>query len=200
MFDVEVIDDPAAAVVALDPVRARLLAALVEPGSAATLAARTGLSRQKINYHLRSLEAHGLVEQVRERRWGGLTERLLVATASSYVVSPAALGDAASDPRRVSDRMSGRYLIAVAARIIREVAAMARRAERQDKRLATLTIDTVIRFRSTTERAAFADELSEAVTALTARYHDASAPAGRTHRLVVAAHPVPSPETDEETS
>ena len=100
MLDVEVIDDPAAAMAALDPVRARLLAALAEPGSAATLAERVGLSRQKVNYHLRALEAHGLVRQVSQRQWGGLTERFLVASAASYVVSPGALGDAASDPAR----------------------------------------------------------------------------------------------------
>ena len=33
MLDVEVIEDPAAAAVALDPVRSRLLTALAEPGS-----------------------------------------------------------------------------------------------------------------------------------------------------------------------
>jgi DNA-binding transcriptional ArsR family regulator len=71
MLDLEVIDDPATAVVALDPVRARLLAELVEPGSAASLAPRMGLARQKLNYHLRALEAHGLVRPVEERRWGG---------------------------------------------------------------------------------------------------------------------------------
>jgi hypothetical protein len=37
-MDVDVIEDPAAAVVALDPVRARLLAELATPGSASTLA------------------------------------------------------------------------------------------------------------------------------------------------------------------
>jgi predicted ArsR family transcriptional regulator len=110
MLDLDVIDDPAAAAAALDPVRARLLAALTEPGSAATLAAQTGLSRQKVNYHLRALETHQLVRQVGERRWGGLTERLFAATAASYVISPGALGEAASDPARASDRMSARYL------------------------------------------------------------------------------------------
>ena len=65
VIDVEVIDDPGAAAVALDPVRARLLAALAEPGSAATLAVKTGLTRQKVNYHLRALEAHGLVRRSR---------------------------------------------------------------------------------------------------------------------------------------
>jgi DNA-binding transcriptional ArsR family regulator len=194
MLDVEVIDDPAAAVVALDPIRARLLAELAEPGSAATLAPRVGLTRQKVNYHLRTLEAHGLVRAAGERRWGGLTERLLVATAASYVVSPGALAEAASDPGRASDRLSARYLIALAARIVREVAELARRAEQADKRLATLALDTEIRFRSAAERAAFADELTAAVTALASRYHDAAAPGGRRHRVVVAAHPLPEPK------
>lgn len=194
MIDVEVIDDPAAAVVALDPVRARLLAALSEPGSAATLALQTGLTRQKVNYHLRALEAHGLVRQVEERQWGGLTERLLVATAASYVVSPGAMGEAASDPDRASDRLSARYLIALAARIVREVGTLARRAESRDKRLATLAIDTEISFRSAEERTAFAGELAAAVTGLAARFHDPAAADSRPHRLVVAAHPVPDHE------
>jgi DNA-binding transcriptional ArsR family regulator len=184
MLDVEVIEDPAAAVVALDPVRARLLAELNEPASAAALAERVGLARQKVNYHLRTLEAHGLVEPAGERRWGGLTERLLVATAASYVVSPAALGAAAGDPERTADRLSARYLIAVAARIVREVAALTRK----DERPATLAIDTEISFRSADERAAFARDLTGAVTALAQRYHDES---GRPHRVVVAAHPKP---------
>jgi DNA-binding transcriptional ArsR family regulator len=194
MLDVEVIDDPAAAVVALDPVRARLLAELAEPASAAALAARLGLVRQKVNYHLRTLEAHGLVRAAGERRWGGLTERLLVATAASYVVSPGALGEAASDPGRASDRLSARYLIALAARVVRELGALARRAERADTRLATLGLDAEITFRSAAERAAFADDLTAAVTSLVSRYHDEPAPAGRRHRLVVAAHPLPEPE------
>jgi DNA-binding transcriptional ArsR family regulator len=194
MVDVEVIDEPAAAVVALDPVRARLLAELAEPGSAATLANRLGLPRQKVNYHLRTLEEHGLVRLAEERRWGGLTERLLVATATSYVVSPAALGEAATDPAKSQDRLSARYLIALAARMVREVGLLVRRAESGRQRLATLALDSEISFRSAAERAAFTEELTAAVTRLVARYHDASAPGSRPHRLVVAAHPVPDPK------
>ncbi len=194
MLDVDVIEDPAAAVVALDPVRARLLAALAEPASATRLAARFGLARQKVNYHLRTLEAHGLVRVADERRWGGLTERRLVATAASYVVSPAALGEAATDPRR-ADRLSTRYLIALGARLVREVGTLARRAEAAGRTLPVLAIDTEIRFRSPAARAAFADDLAAAVTTLASRYHDAEAPDGRSHRLVVAAHPLPEQRT-----
>ncbi|HOT81538.1 MAG TPA: helix-turn-helix domain-containing protein, partial [Microthrixaceae bacterium] len=60
VLDLDVIDDPLAAIAALDPVRARILGQLVEPGSATTLATDLGLTRQKANYHLRVLEAQGL--------------------------------------------------------------------------------------------------------------------------------------------
>jgi DNA-binding transcriptional ArsR family regulator len=190
MLDVEVIEDPATATVALDPVRSRLLAELAEPASAATLAQRLGLARQKVNYHLRALEAHGLVEVAEERQWGGLTERLLVSTAASYVVSPVALGPVGSDPGRSADRLSASYLIALAARTIREVSGLLRRSRAVGKRLPTLSLDTEIRFRSAAERAAFSDELIAAVTTLAARYHDESAADGRAHRLVVAAYPL----------
>ena len=63
MDDVGIIDDPAAAMVALEPIRSRLLAELAEPASAATLATRVGIARQKVNYHMRALEAHGLVRE-----------------------------------------------------------------------------------------------------------------------------------------
>ena len=121
MLDVAVIEEPGAAAVALDPKRARLLSEMAEPVSAAALAARVGLPRQRVNYHLRALEKHGLVQAAGERKWGGLTERRLVATARSYLISPAALGPLACDPGRTRDRLSASYLIALAARIVREV-------------------------------------------------------------------------------
>ena len=191
MLDLQVIDDPAAATVALEPTRSRLLSELIVPASAATLATRVGLARQKVNYHLRALEAHGLVLLAQERKWGGLTERLLVATAASYVVSPSALGPVAADPNREIDRLSASYLIALGARVVREVGDLVRRAKEAGKRLATLAVDTEVRFRSATDRAAFSSELTEAVTKLVSKYHDESAPDGRAHRLVVVSHPLP---------
>ncbi len=106
MQDVEVIESPEVATVALDPVRSRLLAELAEPASAATLASRLDLPRQKVHYHLRTLEAHGLVKPAGTRKWGGITERRLVATATSYVVSPQALGPVEATPARTVDRLS----------------------------------------------------------------------------------------------
>ncbi|GAA1189991.1 ArsR/SmtB family transcription factor [Pseudonocardia alaniniphila] len=195
MHELAVIDDPAAAGVSLDPVRARLLAELAEPGSASSLAAKVGLPRQKINYHLRTLEHHGLVELVEERRKGNMTERILQATASSYVISPAALDAVAPDPQRAPDRLSARWLIAVAARTVREVGDLVRGATTAGKRLATFTIDGEVRFASASDRAAFAEELANAVTTLVSKYHDETAPGGRPHRVVVAVHP--SARTDD---
>lgn len=184
------IADHAAAVVALDPVRGRLLAELREPASAATLAARVGLTRQKVNYHLRQLEAHGLVEVAGTRTWGGLTERLLVATAAGYVVAPEPLG-AERDPARDGNRLSAAYLIALAARMVREVGALARKAARANRPLPVFALDTEVRFATPGDRADFADELATAVSRLAAKYHDEQASDGRWQRLVVAVHPLP---------
>ncbi|MCI0630482.1 MAG: helix-turn-helix domain-containing protein [Phycisphaerales bacterium] len=193
MLDVRVIDDPAAATAVLDPMRSRLLSELREPASAAALAHRVGLPRQRVNYHLRTLESHGLVRVASRKRWGGLTERRLVATASAYVVSPSALGPVAVDPEREMDRLSASYLIALAARVVREIGDLIRRAQEAGKHLATLSVDTVVRFRSVQERAAFSNELTEAINRLVSKYHDESAPGGRSHRLVLMAHPLPEP-------
>jgi DNA-binding transcriptional ArsR family regulator len=200
MLEVEVIEDPAAAMVALGPIRSRLLAEAAEPVSAATLATRVGLARQKVNYHLNALEEHGLLRLAEERKWGGLTERLLVATSAAYVVSPGVMGPVAVDPERKIDRLSAGYLIALGARVIREVGDLVRRAHEAGKRLATLGLDAEIRFRSPADRAAFTRELSEAIANLVAKYHDASAPGGRPHRLVVMAHPLPSQSEPKEQS
>jgi DNA-binding transcriptional ArsR family regulator len=176
MLDVAVIDDPTAAEVSLDPVRARLLSELPEPGSASSLAARVGLPRQRVNYHLRALERHGLVE---ERRKGNCIERVLQATAASYVISPTALSEVAPDPARSPDQLSARWLLALAARLVREVGDLIGGATAARQRLATFAIDSEIRFASAADRAAFAEELSGAVTALVGRYHHETAPGGR---------------------
>lgn len=189
MLDVAVIDDAAAAEMSLDPMRARLLAELAEPGSATTLATRVGLPRQKVNYHLRTLERHGLLELVEERRKGNCTERVLRATATSYVISPSVLGAVQPDPARAPDQLSARWLLALGARLVRDVGELIGAAGRAGKRPSTFALDGEVRFASARDRAAFAEELSSAVATLVAKYHDPAARGGRTHRLIVAVHP-----------
>ncbi|MEU7853477.1 helix-turn-helix domain-containing protein [Nonomuraea sp. NPDC049141] len=189
MYEVAVIEDPAAAEVSLDPVRARLLAELAEPGSATMLAAKVGLARQKVNYHLRALERHGLVELVEERRKGNCTERVMQASAASYVISPTALSAVEPDPSRAPDQLSARWLLAVAARLVRDVGALITAAAKARKRVATFAIDGEVRFASAADRAAFAEELSGVVASLVSKYHDEQADDGRPHRLIIAIHP-----------
>jgi DNA-binding transcriptional ArsR family regulator len=189
MFDVAVIEDPAAAEVSLDPVRARLLAELAVPGSATTLAAKVGLARQKVNYHLRTLEKHGLVELVEERKKGNVTERVMRATAASYVISPAALSAVQPDPGRSRDQLSARWLLAVAGRLVRDVGALITGSTKARKPLATFAMDGEVRFASAADRAAFTGELASVLTALVGKYHDESAEGGRSHRVIVAIHP-----------
>src|SRR5579871_6870310 len=185
MLDIAVIENPEAAEVSLDPVRTRLLAELAEPGSATTLAAKIGLPRQQVNYHLKTLERHGLVKLVDERRKGNAIERVLRATAASYVISPQALAAVQPDPARAPDRLSASWLLAVAARA--------------QKRVATFAMEGEVRFASAAERAAFAEELANAVIALVGKYHNETATHGRTHRVIVAIHPSIPPENNANT-
>jgi DNA-binding transcriptional ArsR family regulator len=195
VLDIAVIENAAAAEVALDPIRARLLAELAQPRSATMLGQRFGLPRQKVNYHLKALERHGLVELVEERRKGNVNERMLRATAASYVISPLALAAVQPDPSRAPDRLSARWLLAVAARLVRDVGALITGATQANRRLATFALDGEVRFASAADRAAFAEELTLAVTTLVARYHDQTAEGGRDHRVIVAVHPSLKTET-----
>lgn len=189
MFEVAVIEDAAAAEASLDPVRARLLAELAEPGSATMLATKLGLPRQRVNYHLKALEKHRLVELVEERRKGNVNERMMRATAASYVISPAALAAVAPDPARSPDQLSARWLLALSAQLVRDVGALITGAMRARKRVATFALDAEIRFASAADRAEFARELAGAVASLISKYHDEKAEHGRAHRVVVAVHP-----------
>jgi DNA-binding transcriptional ArsR family regulator len=185
--DLRVLTDAAAVEAALDPTRAAILDALAEPGSAATVAAAVGSTRQKVNYHLKTLEAHGLVEPVEERAWGGITERVVRRSARHLVASPEVLQRTALDPETVSDRLSAAYLVAVNARAVSEVGAIANRAA-AGTRVPTLTVDTVIGFASSADRAAFAADLQSAIADLVARYHHDD---GRPHRLTISSYPRP---------
>jgi hypothetical protein len=114
-----------------------------------------------------------------------------VATAAGYVISTEALGQAGSDPARARDRLSVAYVVALAARVVREVGGMAKHVTAGKGRLPVFGLDTAIRFRTPADRAAFTEELTAAVTLLAATYHDEQPDGGRWQRLTVTVHPVP---------
>jgi DNA-binding transcriptional ArsR family regulator len=186
---VQVLQTLRVAATLLDATRLLILAALREPESAAGVARALGLPRQRVGYHVRALEKAGLLVLVGERRKGGTMERLLQATARSYVVSPEALGPLGTTRAEVQDRFSSTYQVATTARTLREVAILQAGAAKAAEKLPTLTLETEVRFASAEDQRAFAAELTEAVARTAARYHDAQAAEGRPFRFVLTGHP-----------
>ena len=193
---VAVVDHARAAGALLNPIRRRLLAELQSPGSATTAAGKLGLSRQSVNYHVRALEEAGLVEQVGQRQRRGLSERLVRASAAYYLISPDAIGSLGEAPLAATERFSATYQVAVAARTIKEVAALAALARAAGQRLTTMTLDAELGVASPAARDAFANDLADAVMGVIARHHDESASQGRRYRVFAGAHPVFDPSGD----
>ncbi len=180
------LDDLDTALLALAPVRRRILTALTEPASAAGLSERLGLPRQNIGYHLNALEAAGLVQFAGERRKRGFTERLFVA-AQNHVFDPAMM-QAPPDPDAVEaqDRHAADHLIATASTLVRDVARMRQAAEAEGARLLTLTVEADVTFATPADFDTFTEDVSAAVAAIARRY---ASPAGRRYRLTAVAHP-----------
>lgn len=197
--NMDVIHEPARAVLILHPIRKQLLSELDEPASATELARRLDLPRQKVNYHLRELEDAGFTELVEERKKGNCIERIMVRTSRSYLISPEVLGSLGETPDEVQDRFSSTYLIASAWRILRDVVVLRRRAKNIDKKLATLTLQADVRFASAADRHAFTEELANTFANLIVKYHNDEVPDGRAMHFLIGAHPTIT-KTDEEAA
>lgn len=185
-----------AAATVLHPLRLKILAALRDPDSAAGVARRLNLPRQRVNYHVRELARAGFLERAGQRRRGNMVERRYVATARSYVLSPDLLGRLGIDPATAHDALSASHLLALVSRAHGDVARAMQKAAATGKRLATFSMTCDVRFDNPEQRAWFAEELRRAVLDVIDRVASpatdgAGAPArGRLHRLVVAAYPV----------
>jgi DNA-binding transcriptional ArsR family regulator len=189
---IDLITDPGRAGLVVDPLRRRLLEELRDrPDSASGLARRLGTSRQRLQYHLTALEEAGFVELTEERKRGNCVERVLRVTAGRLLVDPAILGAEAAEPGALQDRFSATYLLALAARAIREIAGVRERARRQRKRLATVAVDADVRLGSPADFDAFARDLAAAVARVVAKHHDERASDGRRFRVMAAAWPGP---------
>jgi DNA-binding transcriptional ArsR family regulator len=188
--DVAVLQTTSQAASLLDETRLAILHHLRRPDSAAGVARQLGAPRQRIGYHVRALEAAGLLSAVGERRRGNTIERLLQSTATQYVVGPGALGAVGTSDRVPPDRFASAYLISAASRTISDVAALDERARAAGTAVPTLTIETEVRFATPAAQHAFARELAESLVELVRKHHDADAHGGRAFRFVVAGHPI----------
>lgn len=207
LTDLEPVAEAARATVLLHPLRLQVLRCARRARSATEIAAELGEPRQKVNYHVKELERSGFLHKAGRRRKRNFYEQRYRATARSYVLSPEILGPLAADWRRVEDRLSATYLLALAAQLQGELGRATREAAEQGKRLATLSLNAELRFESAAQRRAFATALSDAVTRVVAehsspaRQPDGSPATGRPYRLVVGCYPIPpeaaAPPSDE---
>lgn len=194
---VGILTDPLRAAIILHPIRLQILERLSEPGTAAGLARVMKLPRQKLNYHLRELEANGFLELVEERKRGNVTERIVKARATSWLISPEVLGALGASPEKVRDRFSLSYLVATAAKAIRDLATLRRMGDEQGKPVPTLTVQTEIRFESPAARQACADEIASAIATIAAKYHAAEGAGGRNHSLFCGLYPTVTKSADQ---
>lgn len=189
-----IVRDPESALVLLHPERRRLVEALVaQPDSAAGLARRLGEKRQRLNYHLRLLEDAGIIEIAEARHAGSRTERVLRVVARRFVLDPVVAGELGRvEAPAGGDRFSVMYLVALAARTIRELSELMQRAATGRSRLATAALNTSVRLQSPAQFGAFVDELAEAVAQVVARHHHDGGD-GRWYRVVAGTYPGPDP-------
>lgn len=198
---IQVIQSSSSAEKLLKPERLRMLELLAEPGSATGIARRLNLPRQTVNYHLHELEKEGFVEFVEQRPKGNCLERVVRATARSYVISAAALGAVGIDANQARDRFSAAYLVSAAVRAIRDVSVLRQQADKAGKTLGTLTVETEICFANAKSRHEFTEELDGLVAGLALKYHHEKAEGGRTFRILVGGYPaIGKPEPVDEAS
>ncbi len=181
------IEDAEKARAAISPLRRLLLGHLRQPGSASSLAAVLGMSRQKLGHHLRALEAAGLIEGAGERKKRGFVERLLVAKAEAFVIDPAILGRPAERIDK-QDRYAAAHLVAVASETVREVTRMQAAADAENTRLLTFTIEADVRFGAPADIERFTTRLAEAIAGLAGEFAPADG-AGRKYSVLVGGHP-----------
>jgi DNA-binding transcriptional ArsR family regulator len=186
---VSLLDDVERMREALSPIRLKMLRALRTPGSAASLASVLDVPRQKVGYHLRALEAAGLVVLVEERARRGFTERLFVASAEAFVVDPAILQDGSPDRARVQDRHAAEHLIGAASEMVREVTRMRAAADAEGARLLTFTLESRVAFATPQAMEAFTHDLAKALADLVAAYDTPQG--GRAYSLTLGGHPTP---------
>jgi DNA-binding transcriptional ArsR family regulator len=187
----------------LHPLRLRILDALREPDSAAGLARRFRLPRQKVNYHVRELARTHFLERAGRRRRRNMIERRFRATAQGYILSPELLGRLGLPQTQAQDALSAAYLLGLLSLGQSELGRASRAAVQQGKRLVTLSVSSELRFESTEQRARFTEEMQRAIMNIIGRYAsphtlaDGSTGPGRPYRLILGCYPIP-PKPEEE--
>jgi DNA-binding transcriptional ArsR family regulator len=174
----------------LQPLRLELLKRMAEPRTCTELAESIGETPQKVYYHVKILEAAGIVEKISERRVRGTIEGKYRARAHAYWLSPHLVGKVGGR-QRARDRMSLDFLLTLAEELQEEVGKLSQGEPNHETH--SLGISADIFLRDANERSAFAQELQDMFQALARKYgsqeRDSRTDQGQGFRVLLACYP-----------
>ena len=181
MLDTLYIEDVAQADALLKPKRVEIMRQLAESRTCTEIGGVLGETPQAIYYHVKRLQAAGLVALVDERRVRGIVEGIYRAVARSFWVSPEIAGRLG--PPRARDEMLGLgYLL----NLTEELSADLARLAMEPVTLPSFGIAGDITL-SPADGAAFVSELQRAFGEVLSKYSGAEG--GHTFRLALACYP-----------
>ena len=170
----------------LKPKRVDVMRQLAEPRTCTQVGEVLGETPQAIYYHVKRLQAAGLVTLVDERRVRGIAEGIYQAVARSFWVSPAIVGRL-GNARTRSDLLGLGYLLDLSEELAADLARLASGAAS----LPSFGIAGDISL-APEDGAAFVAELQRAFGDVLAKYGGG---AGHAFRLVLACYPHTPPES-----
>jgi DNA-binding transcriptional ArsR family regulator len=185
----------------LQPLRLEILRLTREPTSASEMSQKLGLSRQRVNYHVRVLARSGFLKRSGRRRRRNMIEQRYVASARAFLLSPELLGAVGADWRKVEDAASAAYLLALNCQMGSDLVRAWRESGAAGKQVSTLSLKSQFRFESPKQRERFTAALQEAVVRVVTDHTspnlkpDGSPGPGSAYRLVLGCYPYLPRET-----
>lgn len=126
---------------------------------------------------------------VEERQRRGCTERLLLASAHTFLLSPDLLGDLGVVSPEEIPRYGWPSLALLAGRTLRDLIAL---REAHGDKVPAMNLLARVRFGSSATFQDFVEELGEEIGRLLAKYHDEDAPVGD-HLFFLGTYPAARP-------
>ena len=199
--EIQCITERAHAAEVLQPLRLEILRLTRDPTSASEMSQKLGLSRQRVNYHVRVLARSGFLKRAGRRRRRNMVEQRYVASARAFLLSPELLGAVGADWRKVEDATSAGYLLALNCQMGSDLVRVWRESGTTGKQVSTLSLKSQFRFESPEQRERFTKALEEAVVRVVTDHTspnlkpDGSPGPGSPYRLVLGCYPYLPRET-----
>jgi DNA-binding transcriptional ArsR family regulator len=189
--DVLMVDSVEQAAAMLKPLRVAMLREMGEPRTCPELAATFEETPQKMYYHVKTLEAAGLVERTGERSVNGIAEGFYRARAQSYWLSPK-LVRRLGGTQTVQDQTSLRMLAGHAEEMLEDVARLADESA-AGEHVPSLSLGVEINLPDVERRSAFLEELRDTFEQLARKYggggNQPPTRKSETYRFTLACYP-----------